>query len=109
MTMTMEEVTVAVFIAEKRMLRRRERMDGSDAGIVRNGHMKTALAGLKRLWTILCVALVESSIKLIFKNQYTKLQFDTALRTRLCPRLNPVLPVPLGQKRILQASKFSII
>jgi hypothetical protein len=107
--MTMEEVTVAVFIAEKSMLRRRERMDGSDAGIVRNSHVKTALSVLERLWTILCVAHVEISIKLIFKNQYTKLHFDTALRTRLCPRLNPVLPLPLGQKRILQASRFLII
>jgi hypothetical protein len=65
--MTKEEVTVAVFIAKKNMLRRRERIGGSDAGNVSNGHMETALASLRRLWTILCVALVKSSIKLIFQ------------------------------------------
>jgi hypothetical protein len=43
-------------------------MDGSNAGIVRNGHMKTALASLRRLWALLCLAIVESSIKLIFQN-----------------------------------------
>jgi hypothetical protein len=101
----MNEVTTAVFTANKIFC---EKMGGSETGTVRNGHVKTALAGLRRLCTILCVALVESSIKLIFKNQYTTLHFDTALRTRLCPTLNPVLPLPLGQNRILEASRFSI-
>jgi hypothetical protein len=43
-------------------------MDGSDAGVVRNGNTKTALAGLRGLWTILCVALVKNFIKQILKH-----------------------------------------
>jgi hypothetical protein len=42
-------------------------MDGSDARVLRNGHAKTALAGLSRLRIILCVALVKSVIRLILK------------------------------------------
>jgi hypothetical protein len=53
----LEEVTVAVFIAKKKILRRSERMGRSNAGIVRNGHTKTALVGMRRLWTVLCVSL----------------------------------------------------
>jgi hypothetical protein len=34
-----------------------------DAGVVRNGHTKTALVGLRRHWIILCVALVKRLIK----------------------------------------------
>jgi accessory gene regulator protein AgrB len=68
MNMKMAEVTAAVFIAKKNFLKRSGRMDGSDAGVVRNGHTETALAGLRRLWIVLCVALVKSLIKLILKH-----------------------------------------
>jgi hypothetical protein len=54
MNMKMAEVTATVFIAKKNILKRSGGMDGSDAGVVRNGHTKTALAGLRRLW-IFCV------------------------------------------------------
>jgi hypothetical protein len=57
MNMGMKQVAVAVFIAKKKILRERERMDGSNAGIMRNGHTKTALVGMRRLWTVLCVSL----------------------------------------------------
>jgi hypothetical protein len=45
MNIKMAEVTAAT----KNILNRSGRMDGSDAGVVRNGHTKTALAGLRRL------------------------------------------------------------
>jgi hypothetical protein len=48
MNMKMAEVTAAVFIAKKNILKRSRRMDGSDAEVVRNGRKKTALAGLRR-------------------------------------------------------------
>jgi hypothetical protein len=97
MNMKMMEVTAAVLIAKKNILKRSRRMDGSDAGVVRNGHTKTALAGLRRLWIISCVAFVESLIKLILKHN--------------C--VYPIVPddasgfaSTLGQKRILHASRF---
>ena len=98
MKITTEEVTVAVFIAKINMLRRTERMGESNAGIVRNGHMKSAMAGLRRLWTVLCVALVEISIKQIFQNQYTSVHQNTALRSRFYPHAEPGFAPTPGAK-----------
>ena len=62
MIVTMEQVTVGLFIAKKDILRRSERVGGSDAGTVRNGHMTTARTGLRRLSTVLCAALFPKSV-----------------------------------------------
>jgi len=41
-----------VFIAKEDIQRRSELMDGSAAGSVRNGITRTALVGLRMIWTI---------------------------------------------------------
>jgi hypothetical protein len=61
MTMKMGELSAAVFIAKKNILRQSERMDRSDAGVVRNGTKKISLPGLRRLWAILCERLFRVS------------------------------------------------
>jgi hypothetical protein len=92
--MKKEEVTIAVFIVKKIILRSCENMGGSDAGIVRNGHIKTDVACLRRLWTILRVALVENSIKLIFESQTHKAAFQYKFAHST---VRQVLPLALGK------------
>lgn len=93
-------MTGAVLVAKKDMLRRSKRMDESGAGIVRNGHKKAALADLRRLCTIACVVLLESSIKLVLKH-------SCAYPTVPCD--DPAFSLLLGQRRILDACRFSTV
>jgi hypothetical protein len=69
MNMKMAEVTAAVFNAKKNILRQSQRMAGSDAGVVRNGPTTNCTGCLRRFRTILCVELVQSFKKLIFKGK----------------------------------------